>query len=752
MAIQALNTIKNWFKTGLKPTQTQFWDTWDSFRHKYEKVPVKDVEGIDELLSAKADKSVLNDHLADKNAHAPQGLKSVLDTNPIAAYPTDSHGYSNATIMGNYGNYKYNNITVGSEFDSTSLFQLTNQISLGCRVLGTGEEGNISIFRGDISLNKYKNGKSTIIKIADPVSSNVFEFPAKLERFNNNTYTIATTDDFKTINGESIVGEGNISINGGIEEAPINGNQYGRQNGEWKQITEASTPNLQDVLAQGKVAILNGIAMQIEDMDTNNLTTISGSTITMTDPSNNNNFTLYNANGFQTVGKATNSNFSSAKNGFFYFNGASVHNRLVFAEPGESNSTIILPAKSGTIATTDEIGSPVSATQIGIVDNIALQELGGVDKTISGVRIGKGIGAGAENIVLGSALTGSSFTTGDYNTAIGYDSMIANTTGENNSALGEWALRSNTTGNSNTAIGVNALNANTSGNNNTAIGLNALNANATADFNTALGVSALSKNIDGHQNVAIGASSLRNNVSGNNNVAIGTSAMFNTVGNLNSNVYGALCVAVGAGAMYSNTTGNAVALGANTLFNQTTGTYNIGIGDQAGSGITTGSGNTIIAGTGFILRGGGITTGSNNMILAPNSGNTTGITTGNGNVVLGKVTGLLANASNTITISDGVGNIALTKDTTGEIKAPNLTKTLIVSGGAKSLINKEYLELTTSVENATTAALTATNLNTTYPNAMAGFRVVCTAISGGGLIYEKTATRWIQYSVTTVAP
>ncbi|KQB39475.1 hypothetical protein [Flavobacterium aquidurense] len=57
MAIQTLNTIKNWFRTGLKPTQAQFWDTWDSFRHKYDKVPVKDVEGIDELLNSKTDQS-----------------------------------------------------------------------------------------------------------------------------------------------------------------------------------------------------------------------------------------------------------------------------------------------------------------------------------------------------------------------------------------------------------------------------------------------------------------------------------------------------------------------------------------------------------------------------------------------------------------------------------------------------------------------------------------------------------------------
>lgn len=72
MALQTLKTIRSWFRTGFKPTQTQFWDTWDSFRHKEEKVPVGDVDGIDELLLLKADKTVLDNHLADKNAHAPQ--------------------------------------------------------------------------------------------------------------------------------------------------------------------------------------------------------------------------------------------------------------------------------------------------------------------------------------------------------------------------------------------------------------------------------------------------------------------------------------------------------------------------------------------------------------------------------------------------------------------------------------------------------------------------------------------------------
>lgn len=50
MSIVSLNTIKNWFKTNLKPTQDQFWDTWDSFRHKSDSVPYAEIEGLDAVL------------------------------------------------------------------------------------------------------------------------------------------------------------------------------------------------------------------------------------------------------------------------------------------------------------------------------------------------------------------------------------------------------------------------------------------------------------------------------------------------------------------------------------------------------------------------------------------------------------------------------------------------------------------------------------------------------------------------------
>ncbi|TPG41966.1 hypothetical protein [Flavobacterium pectinovorum] len=70
MAIQTLETIKNWFRTGRKPKQTQFWDTWDSFRHKSEEIPVAEINGIDELLQNKTDSEIFENHLTDPNAHA----------------------------------------------------------------------------------------------------------------------------------------------------------------------------------------------------------------------------------------------------------------------------------------------------------------------------------------------------------------------------------------------------------------------------------------------------------------------------------------------------------------------------------------------------------------------------------------------------------------------------------------------------------------------------------------------------------
>ena len=64
------NTIKDWFRTGLKPTQAQFWATWDSFWHKDEKIPITAIEDIENILNEKADAEAFDNHVVDAGAHA----------------------------------------------------------------------------------------------------------------------------------------------------------------------------------------------------------------------------------------------------------------------------------------------------------------------------------------------------------------------------------------------------------------------------------------------------------------------------------------------------------------------------------------------------------------------------------------------------------------------------------------------------------------------------------------------------------
>mgnify|MGYP000510074361 CR=1 FL=1 len=54
----SISTIKDWFKSGARPTQSQFWSTWDSFWHKDEQIPVTSIEDLQENLDGKLDVEV----------------------------------------------------------------------------------------------------------------------------------------------------------------------------------------------------------------------------------------------------------------------------------------------------------------------------------------------------------------------------------------------------------------------------------------------------------------------------------------------------------------------------------------------------------------------------------------------------------------------------------------------------------------------------------------------------------------------
>ncbi len=274
---------------------------------------------------------------------------------------------------------------------------------------------------------------------------------------------------------------------------------------------------------------------------------------------------------------------------------------------------------------------PVSATVTGLVDNIALQELGGTDKLINGVRIGQGNANHENNLVIGrnglaSITTGKYnvaigngdgevegplqyLTTGNNNTMVGSDAGVGNTTGGNNTGIGAAALFNNATGSNNTALGTFALHDN-SGSFNDAFGRNALRKNTTAVSNTAVGSYALAENLTSPYNVAIGCSALSKMPSGlgqstaigafcmsdatstDKNAAIGTYALrYNTSGFSNT--------AIGHTALGLNTSGNSNnAVGNYSLGAITTGAANIGIGKFAGRYLTTGIGNIYVGSEG----------------------------------------------------------------------------------------------------------------------------------------------------------
>lgn len=71
----------------------------------------------------------------------------------------------------------------------------------------------------------------------------------------------------------------------------------------------------------------------------------------------------------------------------------------------------------------------------------------------------------------------------------------------------------------------------------------------------------------------------------------------------------------------------------------------------------------------------------------------------------------------------------------------NDDKAFVQVNTAKTLIDAKI------VTNTTTIILSSATLTSTYPTATKGFKVHCLSIVSGGLIYEKTATGWCQYSV-----
>ena len=153
-----------------------------------------------------------------------------------------------------------------------------------------------------------------------------------------------------------------------------------------------------------------------------------------------------------------------------------------------------------------------------------------------------------------------------YNTAVGYEALKGSTTasantGQWNTAVGDQSLNANTSGNGNTSVGNVSLFSNTTGTSNTALGGNALNANISGNENVAIGVWTMDHVIGGSDNTGVGKAALAATTSGSFNVGLGMNAgNVNTIGTNNT--------FIGAGAdASSNNLSNATAIGNGAVVN-----------------------------------------------------------------------------------------------------------------------------------------------------------------------------------------
>lgn len=89
-----------------------------------------------------------------------------------------------------------------------------------------------------------------------------------------------------------------------------------------------------------------------------------------------------------------------------------------------------------------------------------------------------------------------------------------------------------------------------------------------------------------------------------------------------------------------------------------------------------------------------------------------------------------------------INNGTIAGDGTGEVLFTAFKKT-----------NENFTELYNSTDiviNSTLTTLTAIDLNTAYPTALKGFRVVADSITLGAEMYTKTATGWVSNLITVL--
>lgn len=100
--IVSVNTLKNWFKRGLKPNQEQFWLWMDAYWHKEEPIAQDKIKNLNETLSKKVEVSDLNEKANnDASGLTEENIKSWKQALQVWQLPSNMATIDKDDVLGN---------------------------------------------------------------------------------------------------------------------------------------------------------------------------------------------------------------------------------------------------------------------------------------------------------------------------------------------------------------------------------------------------------------------------------------------------------------------------------------------------------------------------------------------------------------------------------------------------------------------------------------------------------------------------
>lgn len=180
----------------------------------------------------------LTDYLTKEDASNTYREKKIINFNRTNTSNEITNAWANS--LNNIGaTFQYVSFDEGATYN--------NVLYCGYRSYdGAGNRKGVGITEIDGKMRSVIfefSGTNCVATLEDEIDLSSY---ATTEQLNAKQDTLVSGTNIKTVNGESILGEGNIQIEttgGGITDAPSDNKTYGRKNGAWSEITEPDLSN-----------------------------------------------------------------------------------------------------------------------------------------------------------------------------------------------------------------------------------------------------------------------------------------------------------------------------------------------------------------------------------------------------------------------------------------------------------------------------------------------------------------------------